>query len=284
MDDPKKIVWLASYPKSGNTWFRAFLTALFNPGIDSIDINNLYQTTIASSRQLFDEMTGIASADLQQEEIDRLRPAVYRQNALESDEILYHKVHDAWTILPSGEPMFPADITKTVLYFIRNPLDVAVSFANHLNTGIDKTIAIMHNPSYTFCGRNDRLYNQLRQRLLTWSGHVKSWVDDSGFPVLVMRYEDMKANPVETFARAVAYLGLSYSLSEIEAALDRASFARLKQQEEEKGFSEKSAGSASFFRKGVVGDWRNVLTRGQVNRIVEGNSEMMERFGYNSDE
>jgi len=229
---------------------------------------------------LFDEMTGIASADLRPEEIDRLRPAVYRQNARESDETLYHKVHDAWTILPTGEPMFPADITSGVLYFIRNPLDVAVSFANHLNTGIDKTIAIMHNPAYTFCGRNDRLYNQLRQRLLTWSGHVKSWVDDSGYPVLVMRYEDMKASPVETFTRAVAFLGLSYNPSEIETALDRTSFARLKQQEEEKGFSEKSSGSTNFFRKGVVGDWRNVLTKEQVNRIVEGNYDTMKQYGY----
>ena len=60
MDDLKKIVWLASYPKSGNTWFRAFLTALFNPGNPEVDINNLYQSTIASSRQLFDEMTGVS--------------------------------------------------------------------------------------------------------------------------------------------------------------------------------------------------------------------------------
>jgi hypothetical protein len=277
-------VWLVSYPKSGNTWFRAFLTALLNPTVADIDINNLYQTTIASSRQLFDEMTGVASADLLQEEIDRIRPAVYRQNAMESDEVLYHKVHDAWTLLPNSEPMFPAEITRAALYFIRNPLDVAVSFTNHLNTDIDKTIKIMHNPAYTFCGRNDRLYNQLRQRLLTWSGHVKSWVDDSRFPLLVMRYEDMKARPAETFGRAVDFLGLTYSRSEIEAALDRASFARLKQQEEEKGFSERSAGSASFFRKGVVGDWRNVLTEEQVNRIVEAHGETMKRFGYTSNE
>ena len=129
----------------------------------------------------------------------------------------------------------------------------------------------------------DRLYNQLRQNLSTWSGHVKSWTEDSGLPLLVMRYEDMKAGPVETFARAVSFLGLNFTLPEIEAALERASFARLKQQEEEKGFSEKSAASPSFFRKGDVGDWKNVLTREQVNRIVEAHGEVMERFGYLED-
>jgi hypothetical protein len=280
MDDQKKIVWLASYPKSGNTWFRAFLTALLNPGSTDIDINNLYQTTIASSRQLFDEMTGIASADLNLQEVDRLRPAVYRQNALESNEVLYHKVHDAWTLLPGGQPLFPADVTKAVLYFIRNPLDVAVSFAHHLNTSLDKTIAILNNPDYSFCQRTDRLHNQLRQRLLTWSGHVTSWVDDSGLPVLVMRYEDMKARPAETFARAADFIGLHYSPAEIMAALDRASFARLQQQEAEKGFSEKNARSGSFFRKGAVGDWKNVLTAGQISQIRDNHRGVMARFGY----
>ncbi len=280
MVDLHNIVWLASYPKSGNTWFRAFLTALLNPGSSDIDINNLYQTTIASSRQLFDEMTGVSSADLSPEEIESLRPRVYRQNALESEEVLYHKVHDAWTVLPEGEPLFPEDVTKTVLYFIRNPLDVVVSFANHLNTGIDRTIGIMNNPEYAFCNRTDRLYNQLQQKLLTWSGHVKSWADESGLPLLVIRYEDMKSSPLETFSRAATFIGLDHGQSEIETALDRASFARLKQQEEEKGFSEKSAASPSFFRKGIIGDWKNVLSGDQVKRIVSEHGDIMQRFGY----
>lgn len=280
MADNPKIVWLASYPKSGNTWFRAFLTALLNPGSTDIDINNLHQTTIASSRQLFDEMTGIASSDLEQEEIDRLRPLVYLQNARESEEVLYHKVHDAWTLLPDGQPLFPPEVTRAALYFIRNPLDVAVSFAHHLNTSLEKTIAILNNPEYAFCQRTDRLHNQLRQRLLTWSGHVKSWVDDSGLPVLVMRYEDMKARPAETFSRAADFIGLHYSPAEIVAALDRASFARLQQQEAEKGFSEKNARSGSFFRKGAVGDWKNVLSAAQVERVTQAHREVMERFGY----
>jgi aryl sulfotransferase len=284
MDDPKKIVWLASYPKSGNTWFRAFLTALLNPGNPDIDINNLYPTTIASSRQLFDEMAGVSSADLSHEEIERLRPLAYRQNAVESDEMIYHKIHDAWTLLPEGNPMFPADVTKAVVYFIRNPLDIAVSFAHHLSTGLDKTITIMNNPGYAFCYRTDRLHNQLRQKLLTWSGHVKSWTDDSGLPVLVLRYEDMKVNTVETFTRAVSFLGLNAAPAEIETALEQSSFNRLKQQEEEKGFIEKSARSASFFRKGIVGDWWNVLSQEQVKHIISAHREVMERFGYLSNE
>jgi len=278
--EPRKIVWLASYPKSGNTWLRAFLTALLNKENPGVDINNMMPSTIASSRQLFDELAGVSASDLLPEEIDRLRPALYRQNAMESKELIYHKIHDAWIRLPGGEPMVPADVTRCVIYIIRNPLDVAVSFAHHLHSGIDKTIEIMNNPKYAFCDRRDRLANQLRQQLLTWSGHVKSWVDESGLPVWVMRYEDMKDQPELTFSKAMDFIGLQYTPAEIQASLEACDFSRLKKQEEEKGFSEKNARSPSFFRKGMVGDWRNILTKDQVSRIVEIHGMMMERFGY----
>ena len=274
------VIWLASYPKSGNTWFRAFLTALLNPGNAGIDINNLHPAIIASSRQLFDEVTGVSSADLLPDEVDRLRPLVYRQNALESEELLYHKIHDAWRIVPGGEPLVPADVTRSVLYFIRNPLDVAVSFANHLHASIDKTIGIMNNPSYAFCDSSDRLPNQLRQVLLTWSGHIESWVDRSGLPVHAMRYEDMLTRPLYTFSKAVSFIGLNPTALQIQQALEAASFERLKEQENEKGFSEKSARSPSFFRKGVAGDWKTVLNAEQIKRITSEHREVMERFGY----
>ncbi len=157
---------------------------------------------------------------------------------------------------------------------------MAVSFAHHLHTGIDKTIAIMNNPDYAFCDRRDRLANQLRQRLLTWSGHVKSWVDESGLPVLVIRYEDMLEQPEITFTKAVDFIGLQHSQDEIKAALELCNFSRLQKQEEEKGFSEKNARSPSFFRKGKVGDWRNVLNPEQIERILAAHGEIMEKYDY----
>lgn len=280
MNGQRKIVWLASYPKSGNTWFRAFLTALLDPEGNIPDINNLSLTTIASSRQFFDKFVGVASSDLTTEEIDYLRPMVYLQNARESEEIIYYKIHDAYIILPDGKPLIPADVTKAVLYFIRNPLDVTVSFAHHLTKDIDKTIRIMNDPEYAFCSRPDRLHNQLRQRLLSWSGHVKSWVDESGLTLLVLRYEDMLTDPSGNFTKAAQFIGLKHSRNQIEEALDKCSFARLQEQEREKGFHEKNARASSFFRKGVSGDWQHVLSQEQVQRIVEAHGEVMEQFGY----
>ncbi|MBN1157871.1 MAG: sulfotransferase domain-containing protein [Bacteroidales bacterium] len=283
MDDLKKIVWLASYPKSGNTWFRAFLTALLDPEGKLPDINQLHLATIASSRQLFDELAGVASADLTADEIDHLRPKIYRLNAIESEETIYHKIHDAYTLLQDGKSLIPDNITKAVLYFIRNPLDVAVSFSHHLSISIDKTIQIMNNPDYAFCDRTDRLHNQLRQRLCTWSGHVKSWVDKSGLPLIVIRYEDMLDDPPGTFGRATEFIGLEYNKQQVNEALEKCSFDKLREQEKAKGFQEKSAKAASFFRKGISGDWKNVLTPEQVQQIVKAHGEVMERFGYLND-
>ena len=283
MDDLKKIVWLASYPKSGNTWFRAFLTALLDPDGKAPDINSLYPTTIASSRQLFDELAGVASADLTSEEIDHLRPMIYHHNALESEEMIYHKIHDACIVLSDGKPLIPKDVTKAVLYFIRNPLDIVISFANHLCISIDKTIKIMNNPEYAFCSKTDRLHNQLKQRLLTWSGHVRSWVDESGLPLQILRYEDMVANPFEIFSKSTKFIGLSYNDVQLNKSLENGSFSRIQEQEKEKGFHEKGARASNFFRKGTTGEWKNTLTKIQVKRIVRAHGEVMERFGYMDD-
>jgi hypothetical protein len=70
MDEKGKIVWLASYPKSGNTWFRVFLANIMTNGEIPADINELFDSTIASNRQVFDEITGFSASDLTLKEIE----------------------------------------------------------------------------------------------------------------------------------------------------------------------------------------------------------------------
>jgi hypothetical protein len=274
------IIWLASYPKSGNTWFRAFLTNLMSKSNQPADINDLFPSTIASSRQLFDEISGIPSADLTFSEIDKIRSEIYRLEGFESEEIQYHKIHDAFIKMPNGKSIIPASVTKAVLYFIRNPLDVAVSFAHHQGIDLDKTIQIMNDEEFAFCFHNDRLHNQMHQVLLSWSRHVQSWVDYSKLPLMVIRYEDMYYKGLETFKQAVSFVGFSPTNKEIYKALKKSTFENLKKQEIEKGFREKNSRSESFFRKGIPGDWKNVLSKKQINQIVKVHKKFMERFGY----
>lgn len=278
--DYKRIIWLASYPKSGNTWFRAFLANLLRKTDKPADINELEGGPIASSRQLFDEATGLSSSDLTPEEIENLRPFVYQYIARNSSEIVFHKIHDAYTLTSEGLPIVPADATKGAIYFIRNPLDVAVSFAYHSNMSFEAITEAMNNIDYAFCSKTSRLHMQLRQKLLSWSGHYLSWTEQSHFPVLLMKYEDMLQSPYEIFSKAVEFCGLQFTEEEINAAIQKSSFKELQKQEKEKGFREKSPDSQTFFRKGKADIWKEELPASLAEQIRNDHRYVMAKLGY----
>jgi aryl sulfotransferase len=284
MNKSKGIFWLASYPKSGNTWFRVFLANLLNMTEKPVDINCLHTGMIASAREWMENALGFESAHLSHDELDALRPYVYEWYSREIEEVGYHKIHDAYTYLENQRPMIPAEGCLGTLYFIRNPLDISISFANHLNCCIDEAIESMGNPKFAFCKGKSRQHIQLRQWLLSWSMHVKSWVEAKDINVLVLRYEDMKLNSQETFSRAVQFLQLDKTPEAIEQALENAKIEKLQQWEEELGFSEKPIKTKRFFRKGIVGDWQTTLTQSQVQRIVHDHADMMRAFGYLDEE
>lgn len=277
------IIWLASFPKSGNTWFRIFLTNLLQDGESPADINALESTPIASCRQLFDEAVGFNSADLTAAEIDRLRPEVYEHLAATSEETLFMKVHDAYTAADADTMLFPVGASKGAIYFIRNPLDVAVSYAHHSHISCTKAVAGMGSDKTVFCDHVDRQHSQLRQKLLSWSNHVRSWVDGP-LPVCVLRYEDMQDRPLETFERAVRFAGLQHSPEQIRKAITFSSFDELQRQEKEKGFKERSIGNENFFRTGIKGGWRGKLSSEDAGKVVRDHAEIMHRFGYLSSE
>lgn len=273
------IIWLASYPKSGNTWFRTFISNLINEKDESISVNNLKTDGIFSSRQLLDNMIGIESSDLTCDEIDRLRPLVYNDLATRLQKNLYIKVHDAYTYLKDGTPLLGTTNAK-VIYIMRNPLDVAVSFANHSSKDFDTVIKNMGDENFAFCKNKNELANQLRQKLLTWSKHIESFEKAFEIPIHFVRYEDMKLEPVKTFKDAVRFIGLDYSEEEVKEAVLKSDFKKLKEDEKKNGFKEKPSKVESFFRKGEVGDWKNHLTEEQINKLIEDHKEVMRRFGY----
>jgi aryl sulfotransferase len=275
-----RILWLASYPKSGNTWFRIFLANLLRGEGSPVSINELDSGALAGSRKLFDEYAGVEASDLTMGEIERIRPRVYESMVAGAGETWFIKIHDALHLTADGRPLVPASATEGALYFIRNPLDVAVSFAHHEGVGPDEILARMADPHAALSARTDRIAGQLRQRLQTWSRHVESWVDHARFPVHVVRYEDMKQFPLETFGRAVRFCGIDAESGRIEAALASCHLSELQRQEAANGFREKNPNTARFFRRGETGAWRDELNEGQAARLIRDHGEVMRRFGY----
>jgi aryl sulfotransferase len=161
---------------------------------------------------------------------------------------------------------------------------VAVSFAHHNACSLDTMIASMADDSYCLSCRPDRIGGQIRQRLLSWSSHVLSWVDSMGDALHLMRYEDMVMKPFETFLGAARFAHLPDDPPRVQKAIRFSGFSELQKQETLHGFNQRPQNAASFFRKGKVGSWRESLTHQQVQQIIKDHRDVMKRFGYLNDQ
>ena len=273
------IYWLASYPKSGNTWLRMFLESLLGDE-NAFDLNNLRTVDHnAANRHRFDRVLDIYSSDLSDDEISNARPRQYEIEAVETKAPLLYKAHDAWRLTPSGEPLFPLAVTNGAIYLVRDPRDVAASMAHHMGQTVEHAIIRMANPKAFAEESRTRMPIQLPQLLTSWSQHAASWLA-APIPLLILRYEDLLADPISNFGKAAAFLRLNNSPEQVRAAVEMVRFDRLQEMEKNFGFAEKPPQAESFFRCGVANGWRDSLTPEQVSRIEGDHAEMMQRLGY----
>jgi aryl sulfotransferase len=287
-------IWLASYPKSGNSWLRMLIANLAAQDDRPVGINDLAATSgIASARGAFDDLLLIDSGLLTPDEADCLRPRVYEELArgAESGEedprqappaVRFVKVHDAYTLTALGEPLLAgARGADGAIVIVRDPRDVAPSLASHRSTSIDDAIAFMNDRDAVFSANTTRQDSQLRQKLPGWSAHVASWLDQADIPIHLVRYEDLQIDAAAVLRRALQFAGQPATDDELSRAVRFADFSRLRQQEEENGFKEAPRQlGARFFRRGEAGGWRDELTPDQAARIVVAHGAAMRRVGY----
>jgi hypothetical protein len=274
------IYWLVSYPKSGNTWMRVLMENYWRDRDSPADINRLALTSMITTRALFDELLCIDSGNLTLDEVDALRPAIYRYfSTLHGGQKLFCKIHNAYQRLSNGDPIFPHDATAGVIYIVRSPLDVAISYAYHNRSSIDQAIEQMGDAEHTLALTTETQWGQTHQWLSSWSGNVATWLE-SGVRLHLVRYEDLTRDPAGTFSDAIRFITGDADPARIEKAIRFSSFGELQKQERERGFGERMAGTAAFFREGRAGGWRETLTTAQVARIVADHGVMMERLGY----
>jgi hypothetical protein len=276
----KQIVWLASYPKSGNTWFRSFLTALLKG--KEVDLNQMVSDVIFSDKNYVENILDLNADYLSRTQIESYQRIAFSYLSETSNKQLFIKIHDAYTFSKNdGFPLIPEQPTQIAIYFVRNPLDVALSLANHIGKSAEKAIEkFIVNPFGGIISLQNSANSQFHQPLGTWSMHVESWLTKPKFSVHFMRYEDMKAKPFETFKAAIQAIGLSYSDEQIQFAIEETQFEKLQKKEQEKGFKEKQNSNSNFFFKGQVGRWKEELSNEQIEKIREINKPMMQKFGY----
>ena len=272
----RNIVWLASYPKSGNTWLRAFLHNLLLENPAAHDINRLSDLVQGHNLAVFyakHDPRPASSYSLK--DVRRLRPLVHDDLSMRSIDPVVVKTHNA-NVLDPEAPVITPDVTLGAIYVIRDPRDVAVSFSHHIGWSLDDTIDFMATEYSTIGGNDTHTY----EIVSSWSHHVRSWTQEATSPVHVVRYEDMAAFPMKTFSGLVRFLGRDVDRTRVERAIRLSSFKVLQSQERRHGFIERSPVSDTFFRDGKPGGWRRAMPPALAAQIEWWHGDEMRRFGY----
>ncbi|MCU0839109.1 MAG: sulfotransferase domain-containing protein [Rhodospirillales bacterium] len=271
-----KLLWIASFPKSGNTWIRAFLANYLTDSETPIDINTLPNFALGDMRsEAYERVAGRPASELTADEIDRLRPAVHRAIADAQPGVVFVKTHSILATA-GGTPLITPEVTFAAIYIVRNPLDVAVSFADHYGLSPAEGARAVCFPGLAI----DPRAGQVKQHLSDWSSHVRSWLAAEGLKRHVVRYEDLLMAPLPHFSDVIEFLGLAPNRDRIGRAVRNASFRALARQERERGFRERSRHSRRFFRSGVVGGWRKCLPPQDVDLILRSHGPTMRELGY----
>ncbi|MBB5754731.1 sulfotransferase domain-containing protein [Prosthecomicrobium pneumaticum] len=278
----RKIVWLASYPRSGNTWVRIFLHNLLDlmRGEDKggADINDLRRYSAWEASQTF--FGGFLPDGVNDwVAVTRARPRVHADVSRRSPRPVILKTHLAVMTL-QGHSTINLAATAGAIYIVRNPLDVAVSLAAHIGRPIDATIDFMNDPKAVL-GAHPREEHRVFEPMGTWSDNVASWTEGEAPIRLTLRYEDLLDDPIAGFGAIVRHMKIGASAAQIERAVGYSALPGLQAQERAKGFVHGSpAASSAFFRSGRKEAWREALDARTVDRIVGAHERTMRRFGY----
>ncbi len=273
------IIWLASYPKSGNTWMRAFLHNLLTNAKKPVEPNDLDKFTLGNKAAGWyaPYAAGKPLSELTPAELAKFRPLVHRDFTLASQDSVFVKTHAYLGEDECGVPLITMQYTAGAIYIVRNPLDVCLSMTHHFGCSVDAAIEYLGFIRNSMGGGDGE---SVPEPVSTWSMHVKSWTGEPNPRLLTVRYEDMLDKPFIAFGNVCRFLSLKPPQDRLERAIKFSSFEMLRKLEEQKGFKERSESAERFFREGRKDQWREKLSEAQVRRIVDAHREQMQRFGY----
>jgi hypothetical protein len=272
-----KILWLASYPRSGNTWLRALLHNYLRNSADPHDINRLQDLTVVdSAARWYRQLDPRPCASLTKEDVARLRPRVHEAITRLGPDTVLVKTHNA-LVIDRGTPMISVEHTAGAIYVLRDPFDVAVSYSAHFGVSLEESVAAMNRPHNQSKSNEEHFVYEFHG---SWSENVESWTGRDSKAVHIVRYEDLQAEPEEFFGGVIRFLGLPSNEQRVHRAVRNSAFSELQAQEHRAGFHERSRKSDNFFRAGRSGEGRERLTPALVDSLVGHHEEQMRRFGY----
>ena len=266
------IIWIASYPKSGNTWVRSFLTAYYFCENGVFDINKLSMIEDYPNKQFFRET-------VKQGEIHKHWESS-QKDICAKKEAKFLKTHNS-LITAFGNDFTKPKYTLGVIYVIRDPRNVISSVKNHndLET-YEKALSFMQDENKVL-EDYPHLKNYAKTNIVnSWRINYQSWISNKFFQKLIIRYEDMVKNPQETFKKLIVFVNTLVRLKDeidpkkLDNAIETTSFKSLQDIEKQGKFGEnvyslRDNRKIKFFYQGPENDWKKNLDENMIKKMNE---------------
>ncbi len=274
--DARTIVWLASYPKSGNTWLRAFLANYLFEGDGPASFAAVQRVSSGDcSGPSYAELSGRDPRALTLPQYLDTRGRHLRRIATNGAPVNLVKTHVANARI-GGAWLIPAELTRQAIYLVRHPLDMLVSYADHWGIGLAEAARQIADPKNAIAPGE----KTAAQFLGDWSGHVTGWTRARDFRVLTLRYEDLATDPEAAFTAVLRHIGAPVDRAVLARAIEAASFPVLAAMETAGGFPERGPAQQRFFREGRTGQWQDTVPDEIADRVTRDHRTVMKRLKY----
>ena len=276
-----KIVWIASYPKSGNTWIRYLLGNYF------FNENKNFNVDIISNLKKFHIDDKLLNSNalkiLKENPYDVSKYWIKSQENLKviNGNVVFLKTHNALVNIDNNE-FTNDDLSLAIIHIVRDPRDVSISYSKYRNLSLDETIKFMISKNLAYVRKKN--YPSEIEIIGSWGFHYNSWKNGIiKIPRIIIKYEDLVDNSFKAFSRVIEFLSnlMNFEINDdkIRTSINLSSFKNLKKYEELKLFKE-NQGSENFFRTGKYNNWIKELSYDQVKMIEDNlNAEMID-LGY----
>ncbi len=272
-----KNIFLASYPKSGNTWLRSIIGNFYN--FDKVfSLNDLKSIPLLSIKKHFSDFNNKVYTNNNELHFDWISQNIIKcQNLLnsKSNHLNIFKTHSVRHKNFTNE-----NVNAGFIYVVRDPRDIVISFKNFTGKNIDDTINELLFEKKLMINTNGA-----KELLSTWELNVQSWLNYNNVPRLIIRYEDLKQNTrevilnIKDFLNKIHNIKLKLSNQDVDKIIKNTSFNNLKKLEDKNGFDEASKYS-KFFRSGKSNQWEDILSGKQLQLIEKNLQPLMKYFNY----
>ncbi len=280
------IIWIASYPKSGNTWIRSLLSSYFFSEKGTFDfdlLNNIKQFSSSNMSQKINN-----NINYQAIISENWIPA---QKIINKDKkIHFFKTHNAMCAI-NGNNFTDKFNTIGSVYIVRDPRNIVTSIANHYEISLDEAFNFLSNKrKIIFPINSEKKDDSIDFNFLSdWSTHYKSWKNINFCPIKIIKYEDLSNNTEEVFISLLNFLSkfIKFTIdnNKIKSAINSTMFDKLRHLENSKGFIESVPASKTnkkikFFNLGQKNNWKKILDKKIAIKLENHFKDDMTELGY----